>query len=132
MKDITGLKLPEDIRYSENHEWAKEVDGNIRVGLDDYAQDQLGEIVYVELPEVGDEVKQGDDLGSVESVKAVSMIYAPVSGEIIAINDELEDAPELVNESCYGQGWIAEIKTDSPEELDSLMDAADYLDSLKG
>ena len=132
MKEIQDLNLPEDLKYSKDHEWAKQENGNIRMGIDDYAQDQLGEIVFVEMPEAGDTVSQGDELGSLESVKAVSEFYAPVSGEVTKVNEELEDSPELVNQSCYDNGWIVEIKPDDLSEMENLMDKKAYYDMLKG
>ncbi len=132
MKEIQDLNLPSDVRYTDQHEWAKSAGGTIKVGIDDYAQDQMGEIVFVELPEVGTTLSKGDEMGSIESVKTVSEIYAPVSGEIVAVNEALADAPELVNESCYDKGWIAEIKPSDPAELEGLMDSKAYLAMLKG
>ena len=132
MKEINQLELPENLQYSKSHEWVKKENDTIKIGLSDYAQDQLGEIVFVEVPEVGDTFSKGDEFANVESVKAVSEIYLPVSGEIIAVNEELEDAPELVNESCYDKGWIAQVKLDDPSELDSLLDKDAYLETLKG
>ncbi len=132
MKELNELILPEDLKYTEDHEWAKLDDGSITVGINDYAQDQLGEIVFVELPEAGDSFAKGDEFGSVESVKAVSEMYIPVSGEILAVNQDLEDAPELVNNDCYKGGWIIRIKPENPSELDELMDKGAYLDMLKG
>lgn len=132
MKEIQDLNLPEDLKYTKSHEWAKKNNDTVKIGLNDYAQDQLGEIVFVEVPEVGDSFSKGDEFGNVESVKAVSEIYIPVSGEIIAVNEELEDSPELVNDSCYENGWIAEVKLTDPSEFDSLMDKEAYLETLKG
>lgn len=132
MKEIQDLNLPEDIKYTDDHEWAKKENGLITIGINDYAQDQLGEIVFVEMPETGDTFSKGDEFGSVESVKAVSEMYIPVSGEIVEINEELEDAPELVNEECYDQGWIIKVKPDDPQEFDSLMDKEAYFEMLKG
>jgi glycine cleavage system H protein len=132
MKEINDLNLPEDVKYSDDHEWAK-LDGDaVTIGINDYAQDQLGEIVFVELPETGDTFSKGDEFGSVESVKAVSEIYIPISGEIVAVNEALEDAPELVNESCYEGGWLIKVKPEDLSELDALMDKAAYLQMLKG
>jgi glycine cleavage system H protein len=132
MKEINDLNLPEDVKYTKDHEWAK-IEGDIvTIGLNDYAQDQLGEIVFVELPEVGDTFAEGDEFGSVESVKAVSEIYLPISGEIVGINEDLEDAPELANEACYDKGWLVKVKPEDASELDSLMDKAAYLNMLKG
>ncbi len=132
MKEISELNLPDDLRYAENHEWARSEGGNIRVGIDDYAQDQLGDIVYVELPQVGDTFSKGEEFGSIESVKAVSELYLPVGGEVIEINTKLEDSPELVNGSPYDDGWMVLVKPDNPAELDALMDKDAYLEMLKG
>ena len=132
MKEINELNIPDDVKYTKDHEWAKVEGDNVIVGINDYAQDQLGEIVFVELPEVGDSFSQGDEFGTVESVKAVSEIYIPVSGEVIAINEELGDAPELVNNACYTDGWLIKIKADDLSELDKLMDKGAYLNMLKG
>ncbi|MCK5348165.1 MAG: glycine cleavage system protein GcvH [Desulfobacula sp.] len=132
MKEINDLNLPDDVNYTKDHEWAKLSEDIVTIGINDYAQDQLGEIVFVELPEVGDTFSEGDEFGSVESVKAVSEMYIPISGEIVEINESLEDAPELVNESCYDDGWIIKVKPDDVSELDNLMNKAAYLDMLKG
>ena len=132
MKEISDLNLPDDVKYTESHEWAKIFDGIVTIGLNDYAQDQLGEIVFVELPENGDTFSKGDEFGSVESVKAVSEIYIPISGEIVEINEDLEDAPELVNESCYENGWLVKIQPDDVSQLDDLLDKTAYFDTLKG
>ncbi|MCP3944394.1 MAG: glycine cleavage system protein GcvH [Desulfobacteraceae bacterium] len=132
MKEISDLNFPEDVKYTKDHEWSKSCGDIVTIGLSDYAQDQLGEIVFVELPEVGDSFSQGDEFGSVESVKAVSEVYIPISGEIVGINEDLEDAPELVNEDCYEGGWIIKIKPEDPSQLDDLMDKAAYLNMLKG
>ncbi len=132
MKEISELNLPEELKYSKDHEWAK-VEGDIvTIGINDYAQDQLGEVVFVEVPEVGDSLSKGDEFGTVESVKAVSEIYLPVSGEVVEVNEALEDAPELVNNSPYEDGWIIKLKTDDLSELDNLLDKAAYLELLKG
>ncbi|NOX34591.1 MAG: glycine cleavage system protein GcvH [Deltaproteobacteria bacterium] len=132
MKEISDLNLPDDMKYTKDHEWARLSGDIVTVGINDYAQDQLGEVVFVELPETGDTLSKGDEFGSVESVKAVSEIYIPVSGEIMEINEDLEDAPELVNESCYEKGWLIKVKPEDVSELDNLMDKAEYLDMLKG
>lgn len=132
MKEMNDLNLPEDLKYSEDHEWAKIEGDTVTIGINDYAQDQLGEIVFVELPEIGDTFSQGDEFGSVESVKAVSEIYLPISGEITAVNEALEDEPELVNESCYDGGWLVKVKPDDMSQLDGLMDKAAYFAMLKG
>ena len=132
MKEINELQLPEDLKYADDHEWAKAQGDTVRVGISDYAQDQLGDIVFVELPEVGESFEKGAEFGTLESVKAVSEIYKPVGGEILAVNDTLEEAPEKVNNSPYGDGWLVEIKLSNPQELEQLMDKAAYLDMLKG
>ena len=132
MKEINDLNLPGDVKYTKSHEWAKLSGDIVIIGINDYAQDQLGEIVFVELPETGDTFSKGDDFGSVESVKAVSEIYTPISGEIVEINEGLEDAPELVNESCYDNGWLIKVKPEDISELDDLMDKDEYLNMLKG
>ena len=132
MKELNELNLPEDVRYTKDHEWVKPAGETARVGISDYAQDQLGDIVFVELPGVGDTFEKGDEFGTLESVKAVSELYMPVGGEVTAINEALEDAPELVNNDPYGEGWMIEIKASDPSETEALMDKDAYLDSLKG
>lgn len=118
---------PSNLKYAASHEWARdEGDGTVTVGVSDHAQDSLGDVVYVELPEVGTTLSAGDEAGVVESVKAASDIYTPISGEIIAINPELEDAPETINESPYDAGWFFKIKMSDPSELENLLDAAAY------
>jgi len=125
------LNYPEDLKYAENHEWARlEADNRVRMGISDYAQDALGDVVYVELPELGAKVAQGDPFSEVESTKSLSDVYAPVSGSIVEVNDALEDHPELVNASPYGDGWFCVIAADDPSELDSLMDQAAYAATL--
>ena len=132
MKEISELTLPNDIRYAQDHEWAR-IEGDIvRVGLDDYAQDQLGDIVFVELPQVGAVFKKGAEFSTVESVKAVVECYLPVSGKITAVNNALEDAPELVNQNPYGDGWFVEVSPDDISEWDTLMTAEACLEKLKG
>ncbi len=131
-KEISELVLPEDVRYSDDHEWIKADGDTVKVGVSDYAQDQLGEIVFVELPEVGDTFEKGAEFGTLESVKAVSELYMPVGGEITAINEELADAPDLVNKEPYTGGWMIEIKLDDAGEMDALKDKAAYLEMLKG
>jgi len=132
MKEIDELQLPHDSRYTDDHEWAKAEDDNIRVGISDYAQDQLGDIVFVELPEVGDTFGKGDEFGTVESVKAVVELYMAVGGEILAVNKALEDAPELVNQSPYNEGWMVQVKPIDASEMDALMTKEAYLEMLKG
>ena len=132
MKEINELVLPEDVRYSEDHEWARSEGDKIRSGISDYAQDQLGDIVFVELPEVGESFEADAEFGTVESVKAVSELYMPVGGEIVAVNTALEDAPEMVNNSPYEDGWMVDIKPSNSSEVDQLMDKNAYLEKLKG
>lgn len=120
------MSLPQDLKYSEDHEWIK-VEGNtVTIGITDFAQSELGDIVFVELPEEGDDITSGDSFGSVESVKTVSELYAPVSGSIVAVNEELEDSPELVNESPYEGAWMLKVELSDESELDKLLDAAGY------
>ena len=132
MKELNELSFPDDVRYAESHEWAQLEGDKLKIGISDYAQDQLGDIVFVELPEVGDTFGKGEEFGTVESVKAVSELYMPVAGEVVAINDTLEDAPEKVNNSPYSDGWMLEIKADDASKIGDLMDNNAYLDSLKG
>jgi glycine cleavage system H protein len=132
MKEINELNLPDDVRYTDDHEWARAEGDTVKIGITDYAQDQLGEIIFVEVPEVGDTLDKGANFGSLESVKAVSDMVMPVSGEVLAVNTALEDAPELLNQDPYSGGWILEIKPSDPVELDQLMDKNAYLEMLKG
>ena len=120
------MSLPQDLKYSEDHEWIK-VEGNtVTIGITDFAQSELGDIVFVELPEEGDDISKGDSFGSVESVKTVSELYAPVSGSVVAVNEELEDSPELVNENPYEGAWMLKVELSDESELDNLLDAAGY------
>lgn len=132
MKEISELNLPADLRYTDDHEWARLEEDKVRVGLDDYAQDQLGDIVFVELPQAGDTFKKGEVFATVESVKAVSECYMPVSGEIVSVNNDLEESPELVNNSPYGDGWFVVINPGNPSEMDTLMTSEVCLEKLKG
>ncbi|MEZ5530463.1 MAG: glycine cleavage system protein GcvH [Porticoccaceae bacterium] len=123
-------EIPSDLKYASTHEWARdEGDGTVTVGITDHAQDALGDVVYVELPEVGSTVTAGDEAGVVESVKAASDIYAPVSGEVVAVNDVLENKPETINDSPYDDGWFYKIKMSDPEELEDLLNADGYADA---
>lgn len=125
-------QIPEELRYTTSHEWVRmEDDGNVYVGISDHAQDSLGDLVFVEAPEVGDTLSAGDECGVVESVKAASDIYAPMSGEVIAINENLEDSPELVNQDPYGDGWIYQLKPSNKAEWDELLSADDYATTLE-
>ncbi|MCR4404437.1 MAG: glycine cleavage system protein GcvH [Candidatus Acetothermia bacterium] len=117
---------PKEFRYTKDHEWAKAEGSRARVGITDHAQSELGDIVYVELPAVGREVKQGEGFATVESVKAVSDVYAPVSGKVVEVNERLSDEPELINKSPHDQGWLALIEMADPKELERLMTAEEY------
>ncbi len=132
MKEIDALKFPDDIRYSQDHEWARKEGDFYTVGISDFAQDQLGDIVFVELPEVGSDFEKGQEFGTVESVKAVSELFMPVAGEVMAINSKLEDSPELVNNDPYVAGWMIKVKAANPGDFDQLMDREAYLVHLKG
>lgn len=123
--------IPSELKYAASHEWVRnDGDGIVTVGITDHAQDLLGDMVFVELPDVGDEVATGDDIAVAESVKAASDIYAPISGEIIEVNEELEDSPELVNADAFGDGWLFKIKLDDLSELDELLDAEGYENAI--
>lgn len=120
------MNLPDNLSYTKEHEWAK-IDGDVAtIGITDYAQEQLGDIVYLELPEVDDEVAAGDTFGTVEAVKAVSDLYAPLTGTVVAVNEDLEDNPEVVNEDPYEKGWLLKIKISDMQEIDNLLNASDY------
>ena len=126
---------PEDLKYTTEHEWLRqpgETEGSVRIGITHYAQDALGDIVYVSLPEVGDTVTAGSTCGELESSKSVSDVYAPVSGEVVAVNTALDATPELVNDDPYGGGWLFEVALADTGELDALLDAAAYEASLQG
>ena len=119
--------IPKELKYASSHEWVRnEGDGIFTVGITEHAQDLLGDMVFVELPEVGDTAAAGDDVAVAESVKAASDIYAPIAGEIVEVNEALEDAPETVNNDPYGDGWLFKIKADDASEVDSLLDAEGY------
>jgi glycine cleavage system H protein len=120
------MQVPTDLRYTSEHEWVRPGDGTLRIGITDYAQDALGDIVYVTLPEPGTKVQAGRPLGEVESTKSVSEIYAPVSGTVTARNDALTDNPELINTDPYGEGWLVEIEPSGDVDLDDLLDALAY------
>jgi len=120
------VEFPEELRYTKEHEWARQDSDTVRVGITDFAQDALGDVVYVDVPEVGTEVKAGEPFGEVESTKSVSDVYAPVTGTVIERNEALADQPELVNSDPYGDGWMIAIKVAKAKELEELMDAAAY------
>ena len=132
MKELSELQLPNDVRYTEDHEWARVEGGKAKAGISDYAQDQLGDIVYVELPQVGATFDKGQEFGTVESVKAVAELYMPVGGTILAVNSALEDSPELVNKDPYGNGWMIEVQPIDAGEFEALMTKEVYLETLKG
>ena len=124
---------PENLKYTSEHEWVRtpgDTEGSVRVGITDFAQDALGDIVYVSLPQVGDSVTAGDTCGELESTKSVSDVYAPVTGEVVARNEALDATPELVNNDPYGGGWLFEVVPVDPSQLDGLLDAAAYVASL--
>jgi len=120
------MDIPDDLKYTRDHEWARSKGGRVVVGITDFAQDQLGDVVYVELPAVGDEVKKGESFGVVESTKAVSDLFAPVSGKVVEVNDPLVETPETVNEDPYEEGWLIAIEPSDPAELAGLLDAKAY------
>jgi glycine cleavage system H protein len=120
------MNVPDDLRYSTDHEWARLEDGKVRVGITDFAQDTLGDVVFVQLPEVGAHVDAGGTFGEVESTKSVSDLYAPVAGTVVEVNADLADAPNRLNDDPYGDGWICVIEPDDATQLDALLDAAGY------
>ncbi|TYT63086.1 glycine cleavage system protein GcvH [Natrialba swarupiae] len=122
--------VPEDRRYLESHEWAHETNGVVRVGITEFAQDELGDVVFVELPDEGDSVTQEAEFGVIESIKAVSDLYAPAGGEIVSVNEALFDSPELVNDDPFGEGWMLEIDADDTDELEALLSAEEYEDQI--
>ena len=123
------MKIPSDLRYTKEHEWVSIEDGVATVGITDYAQGELGDIVYVELPEVGDEVEELESFGTIEAVKTVSELYSPVTGTVEEVNEALEDKPELINEDPYGDGWMIKVKISEVNE-DELLSAKDYKDMI--
>ena len=120
------MNFPEDLKYTREHEWARRKGANVVIGITEFAQDQLGDVVFVELPAVGDPVKKGESFGVVESTKAVSELFAPISGKVVEVNDPLSDAPETINEDPYEEGWMITVQPADPAELDQLMDAKAY------
>lgn len=121
-----SFEIRDDCRYLETHEWARQEDGTVRIGITDFAQDELGDIVFVELPAVGETIEAGTAFGVVESIKAVSDLYAPLSGEITATNDGLIDAPERLNDDPFGEGWMLEVEPSDASELDALLSPEEY------
>ncbi|GAA0588903.1 glycine cleavage system protein GcvH [Virgibacillus siamensis] len=120
------MSLPKDLLYSEEHEWVKKEGDKVRIGITDFAQSELGDIVFVELPEAGDKLELDEPFGSVESVKTVSELYAPISGKVVEINEELEDSPEFVNESPYDKAWMVVVEPSDESELDKLLSPEKY------
>lgn len=126
------MNVPDQLRFSSDHEWISTDGTKVRIGITDYAQDALGDVVFVQPPAVGDVVGAGDSLGEVESTKSVSDIYAPVSGTVVAVNDSLGDTPQLLNDDPYGEGWICEIELSDASQLDALLDATAYTALIEG
>jgi glycine cleavage system H protein len=120
------MNVPKDLMYTKDHEWAKFDNNEVTVGISDFAQSELGDIIYVELPEIGRGIEKDEPYGTIEAVKTVTDLLAPVTGKIIEINDEIEDSPEFVNEDCYGKGWFIKIEIDNLSEKDKLLNAEDY------
>jgi glycine cleavage system H protein len=121
------MNVPEDLRYSSDHEWVRSEADTVRIGITDYAQDNLGDVVFVQVPDIGSHVDAGASFSEVESTKSVSDIYAPIAGTVVEVNGELEGQPELVNRDPYGDGWICTIRPDDPSQVDALLDSAGYL-----
>ncbi|MEH7384133.1 glycine cleavage system protein GcvH [Bacillus sp. JJ1521] len=125
------MNTPKELRYSEEHEWVKVEGANVRIGITDFAQSELGDIVFVELPEIGDEIKADEPFGSVESVKTVSELYAPISGKVVEINEDLDDSPEFVNESPYEKAWMIVVEPANAGDVENLMTAEQYEEMIK-
>ena len=130
MSDLDNLNFPATVKYSKEHTWARVEGEAVIVGISDYAQDQLGEIVFVELPEIGTTFAADEEFGVVESVKTASDLYSPVSGEVVEVNESLEDGPEVINSDPFGEGWMLKIKPSDGAEIDALLDAQGYLDNM--
>ena len=126
------MNVPDDLRYTSDHEWARLEDGKVRMGITDYAQDALGDVVFVSVPTVGSTVERGGSMVEVESTKSVSDVYAPVSGTVVAVNDDLADAPQRLNEDPYGDGWICLIEPTDPSQLDALLEPEAYRRLIEG
>jgi len=129
--EVENMNLPKDLRYSEEHEWVKVEGDKVRIGITDHAQDELGDIVFVELPEEGDQIDADDPFGSVESVKTVSELYAPISGKVVEVNEELDDSPEFVNESPYEKAWMVVVEPSNPADIEKLMTAEQYQEMIE-
>jgi len=132
MKELTDLVFPDEIHYAQSHEWAKNEGDRVKVGITDYAQDQLGDIVFVELPEEGSEVKQMEAFGTIEAVKAVSELFSPVTGTVSAVNNMVDDDAGIINKDPYGEGWMIKVKVSETNELDNLLDANAYNEMVEG
>ena len=126
------MNVPEELRYSSDHEWVSRDGDVVRIGITDYAQDSLGDVVFVQVPEVGATVASGDSFGEVESTKSVSDVYAPVSGTVVAVNEALAEGPQVLNEDPYGEGWICTIRMSDPAQFDALLDASAYGALIEG
>jgi glycine cleavage system H protein len=126
------MDIPDGLRYSTDHEWVRPEEGRVRVGISDYAQDALGDVVYVDLPDVGTKFHKGEACAEVESTKSVSEIYAPMTGTVVEVNGDLSDNPERLNEDPYGEGWICVIEVEDPAQLDELLDAEGYRTLIEG
>ncbi len=124
------MNVPKDLRYTKTHEWVRQDEGGLTVGITDFAQSQLSDLTYAELPAVGDKVEAQDELAVLESVKAASDVYAPFAGTIIEVNDQLTDSPEIINADPYGEGWMFKIEPNNPSDFDGLLDADQYEDAL--
>jgi len=124
------MNIPANLKYTEDQEWVSEEDDILTVGISDFAQGELGDIIFVEMPEIGNEYGKGDPFGTIEAVKTVADLFAPISSEVVAINEELEETPELINSDPYGKGWIVRLKSLESEELDELLTASAYEESL--
>ena len=125
------MSIPIDLLYTKEHEWLNEKEGDVIIGITDFAQSQLGDIIFLELPDIGDKIIAGEPFGEVEAVKTVSELYAPVNGTVIEVNDDLEDSPGKVNQDCYGEGWIIKIKLDGTIEKDNLLDHQVYANLIE-
>ncbi|WP_435175292.1 glycine cleavage system protein GcvH [Halorussus sp. AFM4] len=126
-----SFEVPDDRKYSSEHEWVETTDGTARIGITDFAQDELGDVVFVELPDEGEELSQGEEFGVVESIKAVSDLYSPVNATVTAVNDALADQPELVNDDPFGEGWMLEVELAEDDGLDELLSAEEYREQIE-
>ena len=120
------MNIPEKLLYTKEHEWVKKEDGQVTIGITDFAQSQLGDIIFLELPEVGQKIVSGEPFGEIEAVKTVSELYAPINGTVIEINEDLEDNPDNINQDCYGSGWIIKVELDGALDKDNLLNHKDY------